>query len=147
MVETRVDREGKGTVLNWLANTLHLPDISPRSLWSKVSASLERPTERQWISPGVGDWVLVYSVSGTESPPAPIEKWAKADSLFRRIREDGRFNKKPTGNTHEVTVVFIWMAETSVPIKDELELDTPIGARGAPFAKTAREHACMRARK
>ena len=97
------------------------------SLWSKVTANLERPSESKWMTPdGAGDWVLVYGASGiAKTPPTPIEKWPEADFLFRRMREDGRFNKKPTGNTHEVSIAFVWMAETPVPIKHETEPDTP----------------------
>src|SRR5262249_53040508 len=82
------------------------------SLWAKVTASLERPAERKWITPdGLGDWVLVYSATGIpQTPPTPIEKWPDADFLFRRMREDGRFNKKATGNAQEVSIAFVWMA-------------------------------------
>jgi hypothetical protein len=48
-----------------------------------------------------------------------VETWAHADFLFRRIKEDGRFVKKPTGNNHEVSMAFVWMPETPVPIKEE----------------------------
>jgi hypothetical protein len=35
------------------------------------------------------------------------------------MKEDGQFVKKPTGNTHEESLTFVWMAETPVPIKEE----------------------------
>ena len=41
------------------------------------------------------------------------------------MREDRRFNKKPIGNTYKVSIAFVWMAETPIPIKDESEPDTP----------------------
>jgi len=50
----------------------------------------------------------MYSASGIDkAPPTPIEKWAEADFLFRRMKEDERLNKRPTDNTHEISIGFI----------------------------------------
>ena len=109
-------------------------------MWSKVSASLERPTERHRINPeGIGDWILVYGASGLgKSPPIPIEKWLEPDFLFRWMKEDGRFVKKPTGNTHEVSMAFTWMPETPVPIKEDPSTPPP-PQPPKPFRRPPRE--------
>ena len=74
----------------------------------------------------------MYSASGIgKAPPTPIEKWAEADFLFRRMKEDGRLTKRPTGNTHEISIGFIWMADTPVPIKEEPETPPKRAKKGS----------------